>query len=60
MIQVAARPGHKLGSLSIPNDRVGRLIGPKGSVINKIRDDTGSFLPLLCYTLCLKDPAWRF
>lgn len=41
MMQVAARPGTKLGSLSIPNDRVGRLIGPRGAVINKLRDDTG-------------------
>ena len=44
-VQIAGRPGQKLGSVRVPNDRVGRLIGPKGSVINKIRDDTG--VPLL-------------
>ena len=44
-MQIAGRPGQKLGSVRVPNDRVGRLIGPKGSVINKIRDDTG--VPLL-------------
>ncbi|KAL3159491.1 hypothetical protein ABBQ38_009910 [Trebouxia sp. C0009 RCD-2024] len=44
--QIAGRPGQKLGSVRVPNDRVGRLIGPKGSVINKIRDDTGAVITI--------------
>lgn len=57
MVQVAARPGNKLGSLSIPHDRVGRLIGPRGSVIIKLRDDTGLFPALVCCSLCLRKPV---
>lgn len=45
-MQIASRPGHKLGSIRVPNDRVGRLIGPRGAVINKLREDTGLHPPL--------------
>ncbi len=30
-----------MGSVVVPQDKVGKLIGPRGAVINKIRADTG-------------------
>ena len=30
-----------MGSVVVPQDKVGKLIGPRGAVINKIRADSG-------------------
>ena len=40
-MQAASSVSCKLGSVNLPKDRVGKLIGPQGSTINKIRANTG-------------------
>ncbi|DBB10117.1 hypothetical protein WJX82_000225 [Trebouxia sp. C0006] len=44
--QVARNLTNKMGSVVVPQDKIGKLIGPRGAVINKIRADTGSLLSI--------------
>ncbi len=41
LLQVARNLTNKMGSVVVPQDKIGKLIGPRGAVINKIRADTG-------------------
>jgi len=41
LLQVARNLTNKMGSVVVPQEKIGKLIGPRGAVINKIRADTG-------------------
>lgn len=41
LLQLARDVTNKMGSVVVPQDKIGKLIGPRGAVINKIRADTG-------------------
>ncbi|KAL0036610.1 hypothetical protein WJX79_002514 [Trebouxia sp. C0005] len=44
--QLARDVTNKMGSVVVPQDKIGKLIGPRGAVINKIRADTGSLVSI--------------
>ncbi len=41
LLQLARDVTNKMGAVVVPQDKVGKLIGPRGAVINKIRADSG-------------------
>lgn len=41
LLQLARDVTNKMGSVAVPQEKVGKLIGPRGAVINKICADTG-------------------